>query len=121
MAESLVLSVIRVWGALAWADGVLAEAEADGLRRLIRSADLTDAERVAASRLLDAPVALPETYLTSLQPEARKGVYRAACRLAIVDRTLSASERLMLDRLRVVLGVPAETAAEIEADIPDFT
>ena len=48
MAETQILSVIRVWAAVAWADGVLAEAEADGMRRLIRSADLTPEEREIA-------------------------------------------------------------------------
>src|SRR5205814_8374401 len=38
MAESQLLSVIRMWAAVAWADGVLAEPEAEGLRRLIRTA-----------------------------------------------------------------------------------
>ena len=49
MAESQILSVIRMWAAVAWADGVLAEAEAEGMRRLIRNADLTDDERAAAT------------------------------------------------------------------------
>ncbi len=120
MAESLVLSVIRVWAAMAWADGVLAEAEAAGLRRLIDTADLTPEERAATSQMLEARVTLPETYLTSLPVEARKGIYRATCRLAIADRQLASAEQAMLGRVRDVLGVPAEAAAEIEADIPNF-
>jgi uncharacterized membrane protein YebE (DUF533 family) len=118
MAESQILSVIRMWAAIAWADGDLAEAESDGLRRLIRSADLTPEERTAATTLLDGPVALPETYLTTLTPEARRGVYRAACRMAIVDHVFTKTERTMLDRLREQLGIPAEVAQEIEADVP---
>ena len=120
MAESLVLSVIRVWAAMAWADGVLAEAEADGLRRLIQTADLTPEERAATAGMLDAQVTLPDTYLTSLPIEARKGIYRATCRLAIADRQLAPAEQAMLGRVRDILGVPAETAAELEADIPNF-
>ena len=52
MAESQILSVIRMWAAVAWADGMLAEAEAEGLRRLIRAAELTADERAAAMQLL---------------------------------------------------------------------
>ncbi|HVK83130.1 MAG TPA: TerB family tellurite resistance protein [Kofleriaceae bacterium] len=118
MAESQVLTVLRMWAALAWADGMLAEAEAEGLRRVLRSAELTAEERAEAIRLLDEHVALPERYLTDMSPEARRGVYRAACRLAVVDHVFSKSERSVLDRLRDLLGVPDEIAREIEADIP---
>ncbi len=118
MAESQILSVIRVWAAVAWADGVLAEAEADGMRRLIRSADLTPEERTSALRYLDAKVDLPDVMLTNVNPEARRGIYRAACRMAVVDHVFAHAERKMLDRLRGMLNIPAEIAVEIEADIP---
>ncbi len=118
MAESQILSVIRMWSAIAWADGVLAEAEAEGLRRLIRTADLTAAERTAATRFLDEQVTLPDTYLTAISPEARRGIYRAGCRMAIVDHVFSASEHTMLQRLRGLLGIPDDIAKEIEADVP---
>jgi len=121
MAESQILSVIRMWAAIAWADGVLAEAEAEGLRRLIRNADLTTDERASASRLLEEHVDLPEEYLTSMSPESRKGVYRAACRMAVVDHVFSDTERATLLRLRDLLTIPAETAQEIEADVPGLT
>ncbi len=118
MAESQVLSVIRMWAAIAWADGVMAEAEADGLRRLIKSADLTDEERAAARTFIGERTELPETYLTALSPEARRGVYRAACRMAVVDHVFAADERKLLVRLRDLLGIPADIAQEIEADVP---
>ena len=118
MAESQIVSVIRVWAAVAWADGVLAEAEAEGMRRLIVAAELTGDERAATDEMLAARVALPETYLTDLSVEARRGVYRAACRMAVVDHVFAQAERSMLDRLQVLLGIPNEFAQEIEADIP---
>lgn len=118
MAESQVLSVIRVWVAVAWADGRLAEAEVEGLRNLIRSADLTQEERRAASAMLDARTELPEVNLQNLNPDARRGIYRAACRIAIVDHVFAHAERKMLDRLQGMLGIPPDIADEIEADIP---
>src|SRR5262245_32732046 len=118
MAESQILSVIRMWAAIAWADGELVDAEADGLRRLIRSAELGPDERAEATAMLDAKVAMPETYLTSLTPEARRGVYRAACRMAVVDHVLTNTERSMLDRVRELLAIPAEIAREIELEVP---
>ena len=121
MAESQILSVIRMWAAVAWADGVMSETEVDSLSRLIRTADLTDDERAAARTFLDTRTGLPETYLTNLTPEARRGIYRAACRMAVVDHVFSVTERALLDRMRNLLGVPAEVAQEIEADIPGVT
>jgi hypothetical protein len=118
MGDSQVSSVIRMWAAIAWADGVLAEVEADGLRRLIRGAELSDPERADAMKLLEKRTEIPETYLTSLSPEARRGVYRAACRMAMVDHVLADGERKMLVKLRGLLGVPDDVAQEIEADVP---
>jgi uncharacterized membrane protein YebE (DUF533 family) len=121
MAESQILSVIRVWAAVAWADGVLVEAEAEGMRRLIRTADLTVDERAAALKLLDGKIDLPDVYLANLTPESRRGIYRAACRMAVVDHVFAHAERKMLDRLRVMLAIPEDIAQEIEADVPGMT
>jgi len=118
MAESQILSVIRVWAAVAWADGMLAEAEAEGLRRLVRSADLTSDERQQAMTFLDARVELPDLYFKNLNPESRRGIYRAACRMAVVDHVFAHAERKMLDRLQGILGIPLDIAQEIEADVP---
>jgi len=121
MAESQLLSVIRMWAAVAWADGVLAEPEAEGLRRLIRTADLTPEEREAGAKFLEAEVALPETYLTQMSPESRRGVYRAACRMAVVDHVFSDTEKTLLARLRELLAIPDDIASEIESDVPGLT
>ena len=118
MVETQIMSVIRVWAAIAWADGVLAEAEAEGLRRLISTAELSGDERAEAKTYLENPTKLPEAYLNMLKPEARRGIYKAACRMAVVDHVFAATERTMLDKLREILGIPADTAQEIEADVP---
>ncbi|MGE0551478.1 MAG: DUF533 domain-containing protein [Kofleriaceae bacterium] len=118
MADSQVLTVIRMWAAVAWADGVLAQTEADSLRRLIQAADLTPDEQRAAMRMLEARVAMPDVSAIDMPPEARRGVYRAACRMAAVDHTIAHAERAMLDRLRDALAIPLEIAGEIEADVP---
>jgi uncharacterized membrane protein YebE (DUF533 family) len=121
MAESQILSVIRMWAAVAWADGVMSETEAESLSRLIRTADLTDEERAGARGFLENRTELPETYLNTLAPEARHGVYRAACRMAVVDHVFSVTERALLDRLRRLLAIPGDVAQEIEADVPGIT
>jgi uncharacterized membrane protein YebE (DUF533 family) len=120
MAESQIMSVIRVWAAMAWADGILAESEAESLRRLISTAELTAEERAQATTFIDNKTTLPETYLDMLRPEARRGIYRAACRMALVDHVVATAERTMLVKLREMLGIAPELAQEIEADVPGF-
>ena len=118
MAESQILSVIRMWAAIAWADGVLAQSEAEGMRRLISGAELTPEERATANRFLEAFTTLPDTYMTTLTPDARRGVYRAACRMAMVDHDVAEPEKRVLRKLRTLLAVPDDIAAEIESDVP---
>jgi uncharacterized membrane protein YebE (DUF533 family) len=118
MAESQFLSVIRVWASMAWADGVIHDAEAQALRRLIGAAELEDDERAAALRFLETRVDLDTAGIEGLSEDARRGIYRAACRMAAVDRDVAPAERSMLDKLRGHLGLGDEVARDIEAGIP---
>jgi uncharacterized membrane protein YebE (DUF533 family) len=120
MAESQMLTVIRVWAAVAWADGIIAAAEADGFRRLIDASQLNDEERATARSLLLEPIELSESSLDHLSNDARAGIYRAACRMALVDTQVAASERVLLDRLRTKLDIPAQIANDIEVQVPGF-
>ena len=118
MAESQFLSVIRVWAALAWADDKIADAEADAMKRLISSAELTDDERTTAMGWLDEKVDLDTANIKGLKDEARRGIYRAAARLAAVDLDIADAERTFLTRLREGLEISEDDAKEIEANIP---
>jgi hypothetical protein len=117
MAETQFLSVIRLWAALAWADGVVKPAEATALRRLIDAADLTDGERDHAQGFLAEKVDLDPTNLEGLSVDSRQGIYRAACRLAAVDRDVADVERSFLGRLRSVLAVAPDAAHDIEVAV----
>lgn len=121
MAESPFLNVIRIWAAMAWADGKLADAEASALRRLIEAARLTGNDLAAAERCLTAKVTLDDADLDGMSDESRAGIYRAACRIAAVDRDVAADERALLVRLRDALGLSVDTAREIEGGIPGVT
>ncbi len=112
------LSVIRVWAALAWADGIIAHPEAVAMKRLIQTADLTDEEREIALGWLESEVELDTDSLASLGEDARLGIYQAAARLAAVDLEVAVEERAFLYRLREGLGIDPEKAKEIEAAIP---
>jgi uncharacterized membrane protein YebE (DUF533 family) len=121
MAESPTLTVIRVWAAVAWADGVIAAAEADGFRRLIDASSLSPEERAVARGFLLERVDLTDVKLAHLSNDARGGIYRAACRMALADNEVAASERKLLGALREKLEIPAEHAEQIEAQVPGFS
>lgn len=121
MAESQFLTLIRTWAAVAWADGKIADAEREALKRLIDGAELTSADRDLANSFLTTRIDLSEVGVDGLSPDARRGIYKAACRMAAVDREVAASERDLLVRLRAALGISADDAGEIEASIPGVT
>lgn len=120
MAESPTLTVIRVWAAVAWADGVIATAEADGFRRLIDASHLVPEERATARGFLLERVELTDVKLAHLSHDARGGIYRAACRMALADNEVASSERKLLGALREKLELPIEHAEQIEAQVPGF-
>jgi hypothetical protein len=111
------MSVLKVWAAMAWADDVMAPAEAEALRRLVDSAPISDAEREVALGWIRQPVALETEFAGRLGEEARLGVYRAAVRLARVDLELAVRERELLDRLRDALAIDLAAAAELESSL----
>jgi hypothetical protein len=114
MAENPYLQVIKVWAALVWADDIVARPEAAAMRRLIASADLTDAERAQAHAYLDEKVDLDTTGLADLGAEEREGIYRAAVKLSAIDNDIADSEIDFLEKLRIGLGLDETTAERIE-------
>jgi uncharacterized tellurite resistance protein B-like protein len=118
MEDNPHLSVIQIWSALAWADGVVVPAERMTLRRLVAAArELSERERQRALGWLDQPVALEEVDVRGLDREARAGIYRAAVGLAAVDGEIHATERALLGRLGTLLELGAEATRQIEAAI----
>ena len=117
MSDNSYMSVLRVWAAIAWADGVIAPAEAEAMRRLIAAAPIDEAERKVATTWLTERVELDTAQVSDLSDEARQGIYQAAVRLARVDLDLASEEKDMLVKLREKLRIDADVAAEIEAKI----
>jgi uncharacterized membrane protein YebE (DUF533 family) len=118
MAETQFLSVIRIWAALAWADGVIAEAEATAMKRLIAAAQLSEDEKAMALGFMSSRTELDTSNLGELSDDAKKGIYKAACRLAAVDHDVAAAERIFLGRLRDGLAISEAEAKEIEQSVP---
>ncbi len=114
--EPATIVVIRMWAAVAWADGKLAPVESDALRRLIHAAALTVDERALAYGFLDQPVQEP-TLATDIPDVAKAGIYRAACRMAKLDGIVEPRERMLLATLSTALKISPAVTRQIEAEI----
>ena len=111
------MRVIKVWAAMAWADGVIASAESAAIKKVVELADLDDDQTKTALGWLEERVELDTTGLEDLQPSAKEGIYKAALRLANVDLDLATEELTLLERLRQALDIDAGRADELEAEV----
>ena len=112
--EEMFLEVVRLWAATAWSDGVMADNEQRLLVGLIRGANVGEATRETALRLLAQPLRLEDAPIDHLGEKERTGVYRTACKLTTVDGEIAALERTFLGRLREHLKLDEATANDIE-------
>ena len=110
--------MIRLLAAVSWADGELADNESAAIERLIHAANLDDDERATARTWLATPVELDAADVGALNDNQRLATYQAAVRIALSDEELADAERVLLDRIRDALGLSAEQALEIEAEMP---
>ncbi|PRQ04239.1 Tellurite resistance protein TerB [Enhygromyxa salina] len=120
MPHPQVMFMLRLLAAVSWADGELAANEAAAVERLMAAADLDDDERAEAQTWLTMPVDLGEVDIEGLSDNQRLATYQAAVRVALSDEKLAEAERTFLDRIREVLGLSPEQAAEIEDEMPRF-
>ncbi len=118
MSESPILQVLHTLAALAWADGVLTDEEAESLRRFLGTFSLSESELAIAQSWLTTPVELDTSDLASLPEGRRLGMYQVAVRMAAADGEIGDAERAMLENLREALGLDEQTANDIEAELP---
>ena len=118
MPENLFLSVLRVWAAVAWADGKISIEEADRFKRLVRQATLNEQERQEALGFLADKVSLDTANIGALSDKSREGIYEAAARMAAADRDFADAERTFLARLRTALQIQEARAKELESKVP---
>lgn len=111
------MRVIRVWAAMAWADGVIASAESAAIKKVIELANLSDEQAKLALGWLESQVDLDTAGLEDLSQAAREGIYRAAIRLVNVDLDVATEELTMLERLRQALDIDATRAAELDKEV----
>lgn len=108
--QSEVLLAVKIWAAAAWADGVIVEAEAHGMKAVISVAKLTDDEKKTALSWLDNKVELDDVKVADIAPENRANIYAAALGVVVADNDIAADERAFLDRLRGALEIDDATA-----------
>ena len=117
MAESAFFSTLRVWAAMAWADGVIVPAEASAMKEFINLAPLEPGERTTAMSWLKERVELEGNEFGELNEQARANLYRSAARIAALDQKIAPEERAFLVTLRERLGIDEAGAHEIESTV----
>lgn len=109
------LTAIKTWAAVAWADGKLVPAERAMMKAIIEAAKISDPERAVAATYLDEPVRLADVALERIPPAERLHIYAVACGVPAMDEDIAKAERAFLDRLATALGISAEDAAKARA------
>jgi uncharacterized membrane protein YebE (DUF533 family) len=109
------LTAIKTWAAVAWADGKLVEAERLTMKAIIAAARISDDERKIAAVWLDEPVQLSDVALDRIPPSERLQIYSVACGVSTMDKEIAAAERTFLGKLATALGISAEDAAKARA------
>ena len=117
MSEPPFLTIVRIWAAMAWADGVIVPAEAKAMKEFISLSPLNEDEQAKARSWLKQKVELEDDEFQDLPPDTRAALYRSAARIAALDKVIADEERTFLDSLRARLAITPEQAQDIEADV----
>jgi uncharacterized membrane protein YebE (DUF533 family) len=109
------LTAIKTWASVAWADGKLVEAERMTMKAIIQAAKISDQERAIAASYLDEPVKLADLNLDRIPASERIHIYSVACGVSAMDKDIAAAERVFLDKLAIALGISADDAKRARA------
>lgn len=109
------LTAVKTWAAVAWADGKLVEAERTTMRAIILASKLTDQERTIAATYLDEPVKLADLELDRVPPAERIHIFSVACGVSAMDKDIASAERVFLDKLATALGLSPADAQKARA------
>jgi uncharacterized membrane protein YebE (DUF533 family) len=118
MLENNFLSAIKIWAAMAWADGVISAEEALAMKAIIQVGKLSDDDRATALSWLDAKVELDTAGLDEMSDEDKRTLYLSAAQVAAIDNDVADAEKAFLARLRTALAIDDATAKEVHDAIP---
>jgi uncharacterized membrane protein YebE (DUF533 family) len=106
------LTAIKAWAAVAWADGKIVEAERMTMTAIIGLAKINDADRKIAMAWLDEPVKLEDLALDRIPNTERIHIYSVACGVAAMDKDIAQAERTFLEKLATALSLDAAEAQQ---------
>jgi uncharacterized tellurite resistance protein B-like protein len=118
----LTMDVFRALAAIAWADGAVAEAEANALRSAARAAKLGPADLARVDAMLASRVDLADLGPLRLERDEAELLFALACMMSAADGTVADGERAAVARLGDLLGLDAEartTAAAASHAVAD--
>lgn len=113
----LLFPLVRTLVAAALADGELASEERAAVEEHLEGSGLTPDQVARVRKDLVLPPTPAEIAGLVEEPAARDALYRAAVVVTKADGAISAEEEAWLDRLAGALAIPAERAAELEAEV----
>jgi len=120
MSQNNFFDAVKIWAAMAWADGVVSEEEALAMKSIIKVGMLSAEERKTALSWLENKVELETEELGKLSKESRRRIYLSATRVAAIDKDVADAELKFLKRLRDALGIDDALAKEIHASVPNM-
>lgn len=109
------LTAVKAWAAVAWADGKIVEAERLTMNAIISVAKLTDDEKAIATAFLDEPVKLEDLALDRIPNDEKIHIYSVACGVANMDKDIAQAERTFLDKLASALQLGPDDAKKARA------
>ena len=112
-SDNKVLLALQVWIAAAWADGVITDAEATGMRATIELAKLSDEQKAVARGWLEKRIELDDINVSQIAREDRMNIFAAALGVVAMDDEVAAAEHQFLDRLKIALNIEDAAAAEL--------
>src|SRR5690606_7723532 len=111
ISEQEAVASLHVLVAVAQADGTIHDEEKKALGAALSSIEILEGTDIG--QFLDEKVDLAQEVNLLLSAEAREETYRSAYGLAHADGACSAEEKVVLDRLRSLLAIDEERAAQI--------
>jgi len=120
MSQNNFLDAVKIWAAMAWADGVVSDEEALAMKSIIKVGMLSDEEREIALGWLENKVELESEDLGKLTKDSRRRIYLSAARVAAIDKDVAEAEIKFLQRLRDALDIDEAMAKEIHGQVPNM-
>ncbi len=109
------LAILKGLVSVAWADGRVAEEEAEVIEALLGAFEATPSERVEIRSFARTPKTLEDIPITDLSFDDRRLLYQHAVLLTFIDGEQAPQERALLAELCQRLNIPETEARALAA------